>query len=205
MLDDESGARESLESIVGMDLRELKRLLPGLNALAKASLLARARQEDVSRRAVTVASLAALGVSRDECRDLIARNLAAGQAKLRDSARLVLTDSGLLLLQQAIPVGAIRPMYDAASRRLSVAGETVLELAVQARNRAAVLNALELAGWPQRVSKPLAGRPCFGDAQSLASAAHRLSVWQVLVDFHADDGAITWNWRLSGGRKRRQK
>jgi hypothetical protein len=106
------------------------------------------------------------------------------------------------LLQKAIPAGALRPVYDVPSRRLSVAGEVVLQLAVQARNQAAILTALELSGWESRVPEPLRKRSCENAAHHLAVTTHCLNQRQCLIQFHADDGSATWNWRpMSSNRK----
>lgn len=94
--------------------------------------------------------------------------------------------------------GPIVPRYDVELRELSVTGEVILRLPVQARSLAAALTALEVAGWKPRVSKPLAGRPGGNDPHHLAIAAYKLNYRQQLIDFHADDGALRWNWRVVG-------
>ncbi|HEX5446238.1 MAG TPA: hypothetical protein VFW87_20595 [Pirellulales bacterium] len=127
--------------------------------------------------------------------------LVAADGKLNASSAVVLTDAGLAFLQQFIPRGAVRPVYDVASRKLSVAGEVMLTLAVQARNLSPFLAAAEKARWPPRIIEPLGARPCRNDAHFLAVAAHSPTSRQALIDFHADDGAATWNWRMNGGRR----
>ena len=89
----------------------------------------------------------------------------------------------------------IVPHYDIDLRELSVTGEVILRLPVQARSLAAVLTALQVAGWKRRVSQPLASRPGGNDSHHLAIAAYKLNDRQDLIDFHADDGALRWNWR----------
>lgn len=90
---------------------------------------------------------------------------------------------------------AILPHYDVGLRELSVTGQVILRLPVQARSLAAALTALQLAGWKGRVPKPLAGRPGGNDPHHLAIAAYKLNDRQDLIDFHADDGALRWDWR----------
>ena len=188
MRTDRSGVFESLRP-------DLSRLLPGLNRLAAALLTTRARSDGVRGSGLTVPQLAPLGITDDDCRDLMARGLVESRGRLSASSLVVLTDAGLALLQDAIPDGAIRPIFDVRSRRLMVAGEVILPLAVQARNLAAFLKSIEDAGWAPRIEKPLNGRVAAADAHRLAVAAHRLTAHQRLLDFHADDGAATWNWR----------
>jgi hypothetical protein len=91
---------------------------------------------------------------------------------------------------------SLLPRYDIDLRELFVAGEVIAQLPVQARNLAAALTALELAGWKPRVPQPLAGRPGGSDANHLAVAAYKLNARQSLIHFHADDGALRWNWRV---------
>lgn len=176
----------------------LKRFLPGLNALTEALLLNRARRDGVASDGITVARLTSRGLTLDDCRELLAQRLVAAHGKLTSSSVVTLTDAGLALMQRAIPVGAIRPIFDVSTRELSVAGETILRLAVQARNLAPLLTAIETARWSARVARPLDGRRCAGDAHRLAVATNRLNLQQPLIDFHADDGAVRWNWRQGG-------
>jgi hypothetical protein len=95
----------------------------------------------------------------------------------------------------SISLAPILPHYDVELRELSVTGEVILRLPVQARSLAAVLTALEAAGWASRVPRPLSGRPGGNDPHHLAIAAYKLNDRQELIDFHADDGALRWNWR----------
>jgi hypothetical protein len=95
----------------------------------------------------------------------------------------------------SISLSSILPYYDVELRELSVTGEVILRLPVQARSLAAVLAALQAAGWASRVPKPLSGRPGGNDPHHLAIAAYKLNDRQDLIDFHADDGALRWNWR----------
>ncbi|HWB14743.1 MAG TPA: hypothetical protein VG826_36305 [Pirellulales bacterium] len=90
----------------------------------------------------------------------------------------------------------VLPFYDTDLRELSVTGEVILRLPVQARSLAAALTALQAAGWKARVPKPLACRPGGNDPHHLAIAAYKLNDRQELIDFHADDGALRWNWRV---------
>jgi hypothetical protein len=137
--------------------------------------------------------LASLGVTHEECDEWIAQGLIEARRRF-----IALTDAGLDLLQEAIPLGAIRPVFNVHSRQLIVAGEIILCLAVQARNRSAFLTAVERTGWSPRVEAPLNGRSAGGDVHRIAVTAYRLSAQQSLIDFHADDGAATWNWRRGG-------
>ncbi|HJT30503.1 MAG TPA: hypothetical protein VJ783_00445 [Pirellulales bacterium] len=134
-------------------------------------------------------------MTRDDISDLLARGWIDINGRFMDSSNVALTDAGLAFLQKAVPAGAIRPVYDVDSRKLIVAGETILTLAVQARNLAAFLGAIERAGWRPRIAKPLDGRRCRDSTHHLAVAIHRLNLQQRLIDFHTDDGAATWNWR----------
>jgi len=59
---------------------------------------------------------------------------------------------------------------------------------------------MEAAGWKRRVVNPLKGRRCAGDAHYLAVEAHALNFRQRLMDFHADGGAVAWNWRTHAGQ-----
>jgi|SRR5215469_10119299 len=95
----------------------------------------------------------------------------------------------------SVSVSRILPHYDVELRELSVTGQVILRLPVQARSLAAVLTALQVAGWALRVPKPLSGRPGGNDPHHLAIAAYKLNDRQELIDFHADDGALRWNWR----------
>lgn len=177
-----------------MDVRELKRLLSGLNALAAALLVSRAR-DDPWCRALTVSRLADLGMTTQDCRELADRALVSFDGKLRPASRVVLTDAALPLLQEAIPAGAISPVFDSASRRLKVAGELIVHVAPQGSNLAALLGAIEGAKWARRVEKPLDGLACAGDRNRLARAAHDLNALQRIISFHADGDGATWNWR----------
>lgn len=182
----------------------LKRALRAMNALAESLLVARARDEDPWLRALPVSQLASLGLSRDDCRELMALGLAACDGNASASSLIVLTDAGLAMLKHAIPFGAVRPIYAPDARTLIVAGETILPLAVQARNLAAFLSTIEEREWAPRIEKPLGRRPCGNDRNRVAVAAHTLNGLQQLIDFHADDGAATWNWRpaVASGRRR---
>jgi hypothetical protein len=179
----------------GIDLREIKRILPGMNALAGAFLRERLHPESAPDRALTVARLSAFGLARDGCRVLVARGFVSVDGHRGASSRILLTQAGLAFLQAAIPAGAPRPVYNVDARVLSVLGDEIATLAVQARSQSAILAALEHTGWQPRVANPLAARPCRNDHHRLDEAAHNLSVRQLLVDFHGDDGAVRWNWR----------
>ncbi|HEX7377988.1 MAG TPA: hypothetical protein VF278_12785 [Pirellulales bacterium] len=89
------------------------------------------------------------------------------------------------------------PSYDADLRELSVAGVVILRLPVQGHNLATVLKALELGGWRARIDKPLNGRPDSSDPAHLANAVYSLNLRQKLIEFHADGGAVRWQWRSS--------
>jgi hypothetical protein len=206
MPEGESSVLRSVAAATGMDARKLERLLPGLNALAETLLVSRARREARGGE-LGAPRLASLGLSRDDCRELVAHGLIVAEGKFRPSANVTLTDAGLALLQMMIPLGAVRPVYDLASRKLSVGGEVILTLAVQARNLSAFLSAIEMAHWARRVDRPLAARPCGNDRNRLAVVVHALNALQGLIDFHADDGAATWNWRrgCAVGRHRRRR
>ena len=167
------------------------KVLPALNELAKMLFIGRARQGD--ERGLTASQLASLGVTHEECHELIAHGLLEARRRF-----ITLTEAGLDLLQEAIPLGAIRPVFDVHSRQLIVAGEIILCLAVQARNRSAFLAAVERTGWSPRIEAPLNGRSAADDVRRIAVTAHYLSAQQSLIDFHADDGAATWNWRRGG-------
>lgn len=93
---------------------------------------------------------------------------------------------------------ALLPHYNSELRELSVADVVVLRIPVQGHNLAAVLRTLELSGWKPRVDKPLNGRPDGAEPAHIANAAYSLNVRQSLIDFHADGGAIRWEWRASG-------
>lgn len=93
----------------------------------------------------------------------------------------------------AAKVGVV-PHYDIEARELSVAGEVVFRLSVQARKLAAILTSLELAGWRPRISKPLSSRPRGNNRHDLGSAAYTLNRRQSLIEFHADGDGIRWNW-----------
>ncbi len=148
-----------------------------------------------------MSELATFGLRSAECRELARRGFVtavqASGSRVDARSRLILTNIGLVFLQRAIPAGALRPVYDIPARELSVAGRVVVRLAVQARSQAAILAALEVSGWKPRVAEPLGKRPGGNDSRHLAAAAHHLSLHQPLIDFHADDGAATWNWRLA--------
>ncbi len=239
------------------------RFMAALTRLAEAFLAARARREDPWHRAATLSSDATLGLTVDDCKELVSRGLidarnasdpemppilASGRGQGRPArsgssrrparqpspafgpgTRFILTDAGLAFLMKCSipsPFGSVtgeyvspttgspipspdvfssqlRPQYDMDLRELSVAREVILRLPVQARNLAAVLTALELSGWKSRVRKPLNGRPDGDDPCHLAGAAYSLNLRQTLIDFHADDGAILWEWRSSTKSPRR--
>lgn len=92
---------------------------------------------------------------------------------------------------------SLLPSYDADLRELSVAGVVILRLPVQGHNLATVLKALESGGWRARIDKPLNGRPDSSDPAHLANAVYSLNLRQTLIDFHADGGAVRWQWRQS--------
>ena len=184
-------------SASGTALPNLRTLLRGLNGLAESLLRARTRQEDVWEHALTISRLASLGVARDDCRDVIARELLVADGKLTASSRIVLTDAGLAVMQIAIPDGAVRPIYNIDFRELSVVGDLILPLAVQARNLATVLASIERADWKPRVVKPLDGSPGGNDPHHLCNAACSLNDHRSLIHFRADDGAVRWRWRTS--------
>lgn len=92
---------------------------------------------------------------------------------------------------------SLLPGYDADLRELSVAGVVILRLPVQGHNLATVLKALESGGWKARIDKPLNGRPDSSDPAHLANAVYSLNLRQTLIDFHADGGAVRWQWRQS--------
>jgi hypothetical protein len=165
-----------------------------LNALAEKLLVSRIHRKPEDA-ALPAWQLAPLGLQDDDWRGLLKGGFVTADGE--SPSQLTLTDSGLALLQSAIPCGALRPAFDRASRKLVVAGRAVLTLPVQARNLAAFLGALEDRDWAPRVVEPLNGRPCAGDSSSVAVTAYRLSTRQALIDFHADDGAATWNWRCA--------
>ena len=96
---------------------------------------------------------------------------------------------------ECVPRFPILTHYDIDLRELSVAGEIILRLPVQAHNLAAILTALELAAWKTRVTKPLNGRPESNDPQHLADAVYGLNRHQSLIEFRMDGGAIRWQWR----------
>lgn len=95
--------------------------------------------------------------------------------------------------------------YDIESRELSVAGIVILRLRLQAHNLTAVLTALQLAGWPPRVRKPLNGYPDASDPQHLADAVYGLNHRQSLIEFRTDGSAIRWQWRTAQDNDRRAK
>lgn len=150
--------------------------------------------------------------------------VAAGAAKpptLGPRSKLILTDAGLAFVTKhprhlepsppgngqgesvtfsppplvSLSSSTVLPHYDIESRELSVAGVVILRFPVQARNLAAVLAALELSGWKLRVPKPLNGRPDGDEPQHLADAVYSLNQRQTLIEFHADGGALRWEWR----------
>lgn len=90
------------------------------------------------------------------------------------------------------------PHYEIDLRELSVAGVVILRLPVQARNLAAALAALQLSGWKPRVAKPLNGCRGGNDRHHVGIAAYKLHHRQSLIEFHADDGGLRWNWRSTG-------
>ncbi|HWB13673.1 MAG TPA: hypothetical protein VG826_30890 [Pirellulales bacterium] len=180
--------------------QDLQRLVTGLNRLAERQLIAQARGEPRQRHALSAVELTASGLRWEDCRELASIGLLAplriGRSPtLGRRSQLTLTRAGFALLQKAIPAGALRPVYDVLSRRLCVAGEIVLQLAVQARNQAAILTALEFSGWKSRVPEPLRQRSCSNAAHHLAATTHNLNRRQDLIEFHADDGSARWNWR----------
>lgn len=71
----------------------------------------------------------------------------------------------------------------------------ILRLPVQAHNLAAILSSLQDSGWKARVTKPLNGRPDGNEPSHLADAVYSLNQRQPHIDFHADGGAVRWNWR----------
>lgn len=89
----------------------------------------------------------------------------------------------------------ILPRYDTDARILTVAGHVIAQLPAQARNLAAALAAIEQAGWPPRIASPLVGTAAGNDRHHLAMIVYKLNLRQRLIDFHADDGALCWNWR----------
>jgi hypothetical protein len=102
----------------------------------------------------------------------------------------------------ARPQSPVLPHYDIDLRELSVTGEVILRLPVQARSLAAALTALQAAGWKRRVPRPLANRPGGNDPHHLAIAAYKLNYRQQMIEFHADDGALRWNWRTGSASRR---
>ncbi|HVX10210.1 MAG TPA: hypothetical protein VHC22_03310 [Pirellulales bacterium] len=138
---------------------------------------------------------------------------------LGERTRVILTDKGLAFLMNSVfcrnsrhepppnssgdrPAAGgdldfdpILPRYAIDLRELSVTGEVIVRLSVQARSLAMVLTTLQRAGWPLRVEKPLNGRPGGNDPHHLAIAAYKLNARQSLIHFRADDGALRWNWR----------
>lgn len=195
MLQGESSEWREIASAFGMEVCELERFLPALNGLAKAYFTARVHDQEVWSRAPTTSGLSVLGLTQADLRSLLDRGLVMADAKQGASRRIALTGAGLALLQAAIPLGAIRPVYDRGSSVLRAAGHIILEPAVQRRNLSKILVSLEDARWARRVEKPLAGRRCAGDSHSLRTALSKLNGRQRLIDFHARDGAATWNWR----------
>jgi hypothetical protein len=239
------------------------RFMAALNLMAEALLAARARRKDPWHLAASLSEHAELGLTVDDCKELVSRGLidarnapdpqmrshvASGQGESKPGrrassrrparqpsrtiglgTRFILTDAGLAFLMKcsiparigsvateyvlrttgsSIPTPSVassrlRPHYDIDLRELSVSREVILRLPVQARNLAAVLTALELSGWKSRVGKPLNGRPDGDDPCHLAGAAYSLNLRQTLIEFHADDGAILWEWRSSTKSPRR--
>jgi hypothetical protein len=225
-----------------LDADDLSRLLPSLSRLAELLLSGRARREDAWQHALSMADLAAFGLTCDECRGLVACGLLetqkspnptstrcatddrmAGSPREPSAAsRFVLTDAGLavvtkytLAIAMALREATVAeppfcgkrrpdsaqtssswfPYYDIDLRELSVSGQVILRLSAQAHNLAAVLTGFELARWKPRVAHPLNGRPGGSDPRRLATAAYNLNDRQDVIDFHADDGALRWNWR----------
>ncbi|MGH7134404.1 MAG: hypothetical protein ACREHD_01610, partial [Pirellulales bacterium] len=103
------------------ELPDIERLIPGLNALAEAFFAGRLRGDGF--HGLSVSLLAALGLMMDDCRDLTARGFIETPGRFCGSSPAVLTDAGLVLMQEAIPLGGIRPVYHVRSRRLTVAGK----------------------------------------------------------------------------------
>lgn len=248
------------------------RLLPVLTHMAAELLAARARGENPSQRAPTVADLTAAALTAADCLDLIsdghlaplpARSgehrrasrsassskngrsngrskspsskkpslVAATPLHLGPDTRLILTDAGLALMTkhaqssrviEPSPSGTgqgeggspsarssksasspLLPRYDIDLRELSVAGGVILRLPVHGRNLIAVLTELQHSGWKPRVIKPLNGRSDGAEPQHLADAVYSLNQRQSLIEFHADDGAIRWEWRSLAKSARR--
>lgn len=200
----DSSEWRDIATTLGMNECDLERILPGLNALGKAFLAARHRDEDVWTRATTVSGLCAFGLTRADCRDLLDRGLAMADGRRGAARRVVIADAGLLVFQAAIPLGVIRPVYDRSSHKLSVAGQMILHPAVHGRNLSTILDSFEDVRWATRVEKPLAGRRCANDPRSLQVALSTLSNQQRIIEFHAQDGAATWNWRPERNIKRRE-
>ena len=99
--------------------------------------------------------------------------------------------------RRVLPAAKV-PHYDIEARELSVAGELIFRLSVQARKLAAILTSLELADWRPRISKPLSSRPRGNNRHHLGSAAYTLNRRQSLIEFHADGDGIRWNWHSTG-------
>lgn len=177
----------------------------GLVRLAAALEYARYLSQDDAVFALSLGELEAAGACLPDCRMLVSRGLArivadgppprvssAQPESLGPGARLIATDSALELIEASF---GRRPRYDAESRELSVEGRTVLQLRGQAHSVAAVLAALESSHWSARVADPLRGRPGGSDPQHVCDAAFRLNQHQTAINFHADGGAIRWQWR----------
>lgn len=193
----ESSEWRAIAGAVGLDGDDLERLLPALNALGKAFLTQRVSLYGATSRPLTVADLPALGVKASDLRKLLDGGLVRGHGKNAASRRILVTGAGLTALQAAIPLGAIRPAFDHASHQLLLAGRTILKPSVQGRNLSTVLASLETAGWARRVERPLAGRRCADDPHSLRAVTSTLTKRQRVIEFHAHDGAVTWNWRVA--------
>jgi hypothetical protein len=183
---------------------KLNSFIDGLNRLAEHQLAARARGKRRGQP-LSISDLAAFGLTWEDCRELASHGLVtfdrAGEpTKVGPNSPIRLTDGGLAFLQEAIPAGGLRPAYDIPSRKLTVAGEVIIRLAVQARNQAAVLAAIEVAGWKSRVAEPLRRVSRENNAHHLAVTTHNLNLHQTLIEFHSDDGSATWNWRPTSSR-----
>lgn len=135
----ESSEWREIAATLGMDVEELGRLLPGLNSLGKAFLTARANEQHLFTRAAA-APRNIPHLTRCGWRKLLDRGLASVQGRNGAFRRVQLTEAGLEVLQEAIPLGAIRPIYSIATHKLTLAGQMILKTSVQAKNLSAVLD-----------------------------------------------------------------
>jgi hypothetical protein len=142
----ESSEFHAVATALGIDSGDFERALPGLNALGKALLVARVQQHENLSGSLEVWRLCELGWTRADCRDLLERGWVTANGTNGASRRIVLANAGLVVLQAAIPLGAIRPVYERASQKLTVAGHTILQPAVHGHNLSAVLSRLEDVG-----------------------------------------------------------